>query len=145
MFNSKVENPDDGGVGFDPPITIPALLTSLKYGLIAFDVRASIKAEDVSEVQQRQDEIVLAIKAKLLQYRSLTKGSDLAIPINILTYCPEIPSTKGLSTLSVASATTLSNALERSKTLTFACRRFCILVIDQNIFILVARLCGENS
>ena len=58
----------------DEAITIPALLTSLKYGLIAFDVRASIKAEDVPEVQQRQDEIVLAIKAKLLQHRSLTKG-----------------------------------------------------------------------
>jgi superfamily I DNA and RNA helicase len=100
----------------DEAITIPALLTSPKHGLIAFDVRASIKAEDVPEVQQRQDEIVLAIKAKLLQHRSLTKGSDLAIPINILTYCPEIPTTKGFSTLSVASATTLSNALDRSKT-----------------------------
>ena len=68
----------------DEAITVPALLISPNYGLIVFDVRAAVQPEDLPELKERQDDIVLAIKAKLLQHRGLTRGSDLAIAINPL-------------------------------------------------------------
>ena len=84
-----------------------------EHGLIAFDVRAAIQLQDVSDIQKRQDEIVLAIKAKLLQHRGLTERSDLAVTVNVLTYCPDIPAPNQLGGVFVASADSMADALGR--------------------------------
>ena len=68
---------------------IDGLLTSLEFGLVAFDLKNSdgdIDDEDyLSRVAGRQDEIYAAITSKLLESRELVRGRALALSVNVVT------------------------------------------------------------
>jgi superfamily I DNA and RNA helicase len=100
----------------DEAITVPALFVSESFGLIAFDVRPSAQEDSLPEIQQRQQEIVLALKAKLLQYRDLAEGVDLAITINVLTYCPAFNPTGPWKPDGIVNSENLRSALAKTKT-----------------------------
>ena len=68
----------------DAPITVPALLISLKFGLVCFDVVPSARGGDLPKIKARQRSIVLALKAKLLQHPDLAEDDDLAFKVNII-------------------------------------------------------------
>ena len=57
-------------------ITSPALLISLKYGLVCFDVVPSANPSNIPELKGKQRAIVLALKAKLLQHPDLAGEED---------------------------------------------------------------------
>jgi superfamily I DNA and RNA helicase len=99
----------------DEAITVPALYVSETFGLIAFDVRPSAGENDISEIRARQDEIGLAVKAKLLQYRDLTEGMDLAFTINVLTYCPSFAPVALWNPEGIVNAQNLRSAMVRAK------------------------------
>jgi len=70
----------------DSPITVPALLISLKFGLVCFDAVPSATANELADIKSRQRSIVLALKAKLLQHPDLAGDDDLAFKVNVITY-----------------------------------------------------------
>jgi superfamily I DNA and RNA helicase len=97
----------------EAPITVPALLISLKYGLVCFDVVPSAKPADADEIKAKQRSIVLALKAKLLQHPDLADEYDLAFKINIITYALSYEAGANLKQAQVADAGLLPGALER--------------------------------
>src|SRR5947199_1603779 len=96
----------------EAPITVPALLISLEYGLVCFDVVPSAKPSDVADVKARQRTIVLALKAKLLQHPDLAGEYDLAFKINIITYALAYESSPELVGTHVADAGSLPAVLQ---------------------------------
>lgn len=65
---------------------IDALLITKETGLVVIHIEEGINSNiDYKDIQ---DEIFTKIKSKLFQYKELTKGRNLAIEINVLTYSP---------------------------------------------------------
>lgn len=96
----------------DTPITVPALLISLKYGLICFDVVPSAKPSDVADIRAKQRSIVLALKAKLLQHPGLADDDDLAFKVNVITYALSSGNDANLTNARIVDSAQLQSALE---------------------------------
>lgn len=94
------------------PITVPALLISIKYGLICFDVVPSAKAGDLADIRAKQRSIVLALKAKLLQHPDLADDDDLAFKVNVVTYALASDNDASLTAARIVDSAHLHAALE---------------------------------
>jgi len=92
----------------DDKLVIDAVLLTRQHGLIIFDLN-----EDDAETESRQDDIYAAVHRKLLGYKSLRSGRDLALPIQIVTFTPGLDS-EGSTTngVRVVSPRTLIQTLE---------------------------------
>lgn len=98
----------------DSPITVPALLISLKFGLICFDVVPSAKASDLASIRAKQRSIVLALKAKLLQHPNLAGDDDLIFKVNVITYALVSDHDASLSAARIVDSANLREALDSS-------------------------------
>jgi len=98
---------------FDSPITVPAMLISLKYGLVCFDVVPSAKVGDLAAIKAKQNSIVLAIKSKLLQHPDLADDDDLAFKVNVITYTLVSDKDNSLVSARIVDSEYLSEVLEK--------------------------------
>ncbi len=73
----------------DGPFPIDAMLVSPIYGVILFDLIEGKSADDYIE---RQDEALLKLQSKLIQYKKLTHRRKLTVPISTISFAPAIPS-----------------------------------------------------
>lgn len=96
----------------DSPITVPALLISLKFGLVCFDVVPSAKASDLAAIRTKQRLIVLALKAKLLQHPGLAGDDDLIFKVNVITYALVSDNDASLSAARIVDSANLRAALD---------------------------------
>lgn len=92
-------------------ITIPALLISLKYGLVCFDVVPSANPSNIPELKGKQRAIVLALKAKLLQHPDLAGEEDLAFRVNVITYALASNNEASLNAARIVDSSTLGATL----------------------------------
>ncbi len=67
------------------PMRLDALLVSPTYGLVAFDL---VEGMDLSEFEQRQDEVASMLEVRLKPYPGLKSGRKLQFEINVVTYAP---------------------------------------------------------
>ncbi len=78
----------------DMSLSLDAILTSVEHGIVVFDLTAGPRASGNSTptewaaVEERQTEIELALKSRLIRHKELTIKRDLATPISIITYLP---------------------------------------------------------
>jgi superfamily I DNA and RNA helicase len=96
----------------DASITIPALLISLKYGLVCFDVVPSANPSNIPEMKGKQRAIVLALKAKLLQHPDLAGDEDLAFRVNVITYALASNNEASLKAAKIVDSSTLEAAIK---------------------------------
>jgi superfamily I DNA and RNA helicase len=81
----------------DSSLSLDAVLTSVEHGVVVFDLTASRDLPQNgldafwSAVEEKQSEIELALKARLIRHKNLTVKRELAIPIHIVTYLPTAP------------------------------------------------------
>jgi superfamily I DNA and RNA helicase len=96
----------------DSPITVPALLISVRFGLICFDVVPSVKVSDLLAIKAKQRSIVLALKAKLLQHPDLADEDDLAFKVNVITYALTSNNDTSLIAARIVDTAHLATAIE---------------------------------
>jgi superfamily I DNA and RNA helicase len=72
----------------DQMIVIDALLTCREHGLVVIDFLNAPDATNVALVRDRQDDLYTALNRKLLEYKPLVRGRQLAVTINVLTFVP---------------------------------------------------------
>ncbi len=68
----------------DEHIFVDALLTSKEHGVVAFDLEPVQDAD----VRQRQDNLFAALLQRLISFRPLRDGRELAFKINVVTFAP---------------------------------------------------------
>ncbi len=88
--------------GIDDPVHISALLVSQEHGVVIFDVLGDdLPDENDLEawIEERQDQLLVALTAKLLPLRELRSGPQLAFPIRVLTVASTIPQSVALETV----------------------------------------------
>lgn len=96
----------------DSPVTVPALLISVKFGLICFDVVPLAKASDLTNIRAKQRSIVLALKAKLLQHPDLAGDDDLLFKVNVITFALAFENVASLIDARIVDSAHLNRALE---------------------------------
>lgn len=67
------------------PFAVDALLVSPRFGVLAFDV---VEGNVLGEFQDRQDDLVRVLTAKLYSHRELVKKRKLVPEIRAITYAP---------------------------------------------------------
>ena len=72
----------------DQMVVVDSLLTCREHGVVIIDF-LSTAADTTEKVRERQDDLYTALQRKLLQYKPLLKGRQLAVPINVLTFVPD--------------------------------------------------------
>ena len=68
----------------DEHVFVDALLTCEEHGMVAFDLDAPVQAN----VTQRQDSIYAALLQRLIAFRPLRHGRELAFDIHVVTFAP---------------------------------------------------------
>jgi superfamily I DNA and RNA helicase len=75
---------------YDQPILIDALLTCREHGVVVFDFEPGAgTAEEIAELQERQDDIYHAVHQRLAGFKPLRSGRDLLVAVNVLTLTPD--------------------------------------------------------
>lgn len=78
----------------DETIFIDALITCIEYGVIVIDIYdGSTSESDDSEfwenIEERQDDLYIAIYDKLIKQKELREKKELRVPIYVITFLPE--------------------------------------------------------
>lgn len=71
----------------DGPFTIDAMLLSPEKGAILFHL---VEGRNLLNFQEIQDESYNKVKAKLLQFKQLSRGRNLLVNISVLTFAPAL-------------------------------------------------------
>lgn len=99
----------------DSAITVPALLISVKYGLVCFDVVPTARDADIQELRVKQRNIILPLKAKLLTNPDLAGDGDLfddlAFKINVVTFALNSENTPSLVSNRIVGTDNLQDVL----------------------------------
>jgi superfamily I DNA and RNA helicase len=83
----------------DQSYALDAILTCVEHGIVIFDLDTPQVLPNWQAMEDRQGELEIGLKSKLLRHKSLTERRDLAIPIHIVTYLPHPPSSAASSDL----------------------------------------------
>lgn len=78
----------------DKRLAVDALLVSESNGLVAFLISDDIEHDDLNgwkEVQDRQDEVYVALERSLIRHNTLRKRRGLLVDINVITMFPSDP------------------------------------------------------
>ena len=81
----------------DMSLSLDAILTSIEHGIVVFDLttgrllNGEHNAEVWSAAEDRQTEIELALKSRLIKHKELTVKRELVTPVRIVTYLPIKP------------------------------------------------------
>jgi len=75
----------------DQSITMDAILTCVEHGIVVFDLETAKAKPNWQRTEERQAELEIALKSKLIRHKDLTFKRDLAVPIHIVTYLPMNP------------------------------------------------------
>lgn len=74
------------------PISLDAILSCVEHGVVVFDLTAYQPGTEIEYIVDRQDEIEITLKSKLIKHKDLTNKRELAVPIHVLTYLPSMSS-----------------------------------------------------
>lgn len=76
----------------DESLSLDALLTSTEHAVVVFDFRQEPPNadEEWEELEDHQVELEIALKAKLIKHKDLTKRRDLSVPIHVVTFLPHV-------------------------------------------------------
>lgn len=72
----------------DQSYSIDAILTCVEHGIVIFDLDTPKASPNWHIIEDRQGELVIGLKSKLIRHKDLTQKRDLAIPIHVVTYLP---------------------------------------------------------
>ena len=75
----------------DNSISLDSILTCIEYGIVIFDLGNYGPGTDWDDVENRQAEVELSLKSKLIRHKELTKKRDLGVQISVVTYLPYEP------------------------------------------------------
>lgn len=78
----------------DNSIALDGILTCVEHGIIIFDLEAAKGPADWDATEERQSDLEIALKSKLIRHKDLTLRRDLAVPIHVVTYLPITPVTE---------------------------------------------------
>lgn len=67
------------------PYRIDALLASEQHGLVIFNI---VEGRELADFRDAQDDSANKLEAKLRSHRSLMRGRNLQVPINVVTFAP---------------------------------------------------------
>lgn len=73
---------------FDQPLLIDALLTTIEYGVVIFDLKGYSDDFSVEKINERQDDLYAALYQRLLSYKPLRSGRNLGVEIKVVTLLP---------------------------------------------------------
>ena len=91
----------------DETVVVDAVLVARERGLVIFDLN-----EVSDETAERQNDLYAAVQRRLLGYKALRKGRELAFDINIVTFSPDQQSIDvGTEGLLVANPKTFNEVL----------------------------------
>lgn len=99
----------------DQSISLDAILTSVECGVTIFDLTSHAGDFDWQQTEERQAEIEIALKSKLIKHKDLTYKRNLDTPINVITYLPKnthIDSAHGLIVATEGQLTEVLGTLE---------------------------------
>lgn len=82
-------------------ISIDGILTCVEHGIIVFDLEAAKGRLEWDKIEERQLEVEIALKSKLIRHRDLTVKRELAVPIHVLTNLPINTRREALESLNV--------------------------------------------
>jgi superfamily I DNA and RNA helicase len=77
----------------DQSISLDAILTCVEHGIVVFDLEAAKSKPNWQQIEDRQAELEIALKSKLIRHKDLTEKRQLAVPIHVVTYLPGKPAT----------------------------------------------------
>lgn len=72
----------------DQSVSLDAILTCLEHGIVVFDLGTYGPDTEWAQVEDRQAEIEIGLKSKLIRHKDLTHRRELAVPIHVVTYVP---------------------------------------------------------
>jgi superfamily I DNA and RNA helicase len=93
-------------------VVIDSLLTCREHGVVVIDFKQFEGADAVDAVREHQDDLYTALQRKLLQYKPLIKGRELAVRINVMTFVPDEAVARRLAGIEVVGPETLPSLLE---------------------------------
>jgi len=104
----------------DSALSLDAVLTSVEHGVVVFDLTTAREIPKNgldgfwSAVEDRQSEIELALKARLIRHKDLTVKRELAVRVHIITYLPNTPHSEPIGdSLTLATQGNLKDVIER--------------------------------
>lgn len=61
------------------------ILTCVEHGIVIFDLDTPKGPPNWQAIEDRQGELVIGLKSKLIRHKDLTQKRDLAVPIHVVT------------------------------------------------------------
>ncbi len=103
-------------------LQIDALLTCLEHAIVAFNFSTSVSIppapSQISDIEEKHNDIYINLSNKLLEYKPLRKGRKLPFEINVVTIVPTYSGKMNLNGIYIASPAQLSNLLEKFSPIT---------------------------
>ena len=94
-------------------VAMPALLISSVFGMVCFDVVPSARVADLEELKNRQKNIILPLKSKLLANPDLADDFDLAFRVNVITFAFSCEDSADLTSKKIVGERNLAEALRQ--------------------------------
>ena len=100
----------------DAKVFVDALLVSASHGLVAFDLsfqpNMRIGNDEITKLEERQDQIYAVLYNKLNVYKDLRKGRSVAVQINVVSCHPALAAIGRREDVIACAPTEISNVME---------------------------------